>query len=76
MTSKYQMILVTINGERRELSNQFTLTQLLQNLELPLERIAVELNHDVVSRQNWETTKINDGDKLEIVHFVGGGTAF
>ncbi|MBC7796823.1 MAG: sulfur carrier protein ThiS [Pyrinomonadaceae bacterium] len=70
------MILVTINGERRELSNQFTLTQLLQKLELPLERIAVELNHDVVSRQNWETTKINDGDKLEIVHFVGGGTAF
>jgi sulfur carrier protein len=40
---------------------------------LPTERVAVELNKEVVRRKNWEITDIKDADKIEIVHFVGGG---
>ena len=38
------------------------------------DRVAVELNRDIVPRDKWNTTELNEGDRLEIVHFVGGGT--
>ena len=64
---------VTINGEEREILLQTNLAELLKTLEMPAERIAVELNREVVRRATWESTEIKNGDKLEIVHFVGGG---
>jgi thiamine biosynthesis protein ThiS len=42
-------------------------------LELPRERIAIELNQAVIRRAEWPATKLREGDKIEIVHFVGGG---
>lgn len=62
-----------VNGDERRINESVNLASLLQNLELPLQRIAVELNRNVVRRGDWETIEIKDGDKLEIVHFVGGG---
>ena len=50
-----------------------TLSALLDNLDLPSQRVAVELNKTVVRKQDWESTKISDYDKIEVVHFVGGG---
>lgn len=64
---------VVVNGEEREVEKNLTLSALLNHLELPSERIAVELNREVVRRADWEKIEIKDGDKLEIVHFVGGG---
>lgn len=64
---------VFINGETKEIAEAVNLTQLLEKFSLPQERIAVELNKQVVRRKDWETIKINDADKIEIVHFVGGG---
>ena len=64
---------IIINGEEREIPENFNLATLLQYLDLPAERIAVELNREVVRRSNWENIEIKSGDKLEIVHFVGGG---
>ncbi len=64
---------VFINGESREIPNVFNLTELLAHLSMPRERIAVELNKEVVRKKDWETIKINDADKIEIIHFVGGG---
>lgn len=49
------------------------LRELLEKLDLPTERIAVEVNKDVVRKKDWESVKISDEDKIEIVHFVGGG---
>jgi len=66
-----------INGEERDFSNSpvpFTLTALVDMLGMKSDRVAVELNHDIVSRDRWAETRLNDGDRLEIVHFVGGGT--
>jgi sulfur carrier protein len=64
---------VFINGETREIQNEINLSQLLKQLSLPSERIAVELNKEVVRRKDWENIKVKDADKIEIVHFVGGG---
>jgi thiamine biosynthesis protein ThiS len=65
---------VYVNGEPRELSAEISLTQLITQLDLPPARIAVELNRAVVRRSEWSTTTLKDEDRIEIVHFVGGGS--
>lgn len=64
---------VYVNGEIREVSSPLSLAQLIAELDLPPARIAVELNRVVVRRNEWSTTELNDDDRIEIVHFVGGG---
>lgn len=64
---------VFINGETREINQQLNLRELLERLDLPQERVAVELNKEVVRKKDWEAVKVSDGDKLEVIHFVGGG---
>ena len=67
---------VQINGEQREFSDRtLPLSELLQRLSLAPQRIAVELNREIVRRADWEQTEVSDGDRVEIVHFVGGGHA-
>ena len=65
---------VYVNGEAKELSDRISLAELITQLNLPAGRIAVELNRNVVRRNDWGTTMLADGDSLEIVHFVGGGS--
>lgn len=65
-----------INGEERSfdsLSAEFTLTALVESLGMKSDRVAVELNRDIVPREQWNRTALKNGDRLEIVHFVGGG---
>ncbi len=64
---------VIINGETKEIVNRVSLSELLRHFSLPDERIAIELNKEVVRKKDWENIKINDTDKIEIIHFVGGG---
>jgi sulfur carrier protein len=64
---------IFINGETREIQNGLKLSELLARLSLPSERIAIELNKEVVRRRDWENILVKDADKIEIVHFVGGG---
>ena len=64
---------VYLNGEAREFSSPVTLAQLITELDLPPSRIAVELNREVVRRNDWDATELRDDDRIEIVHFVGGG---
>lgn len=66
---------VYVNGEAKELSGSTSLADLINQLDLPATRIAVELNRVVVRRNDWSATVIQDEDRLEIVHFVGGGSA-
>ena len=65
---------VFVNGEPRELSAPISLAELITQLDLPAARIAVERNRVVVRRNDWSTTVLEDGDRIEIVHFVGGGS--
>ena len=62
-----------INGESREFSCGMTLAALVEHLGMKADRVAVELNLQIVSRTAWADTTLKDGDRLEIVHFVGGG---
>lgn len=64
---------ITINGEKREYAERQTVSELINSLNLPDQRIAVELNREIVRKKDWENTLLNDADKIEIVHFVGGG---
>ena len=62
-----------VNGERREVENATSVGRLLELLSLPEKRIAVELNGRVVGRADWPQAVLEQGDRVEVVHFVGGG---
>ena len=62
-----------INGEPRDIAGNATVQDLIQLLELKNDRVAVELNRQIVRRERWSETQLRDQDRLEIVHFVGGG---
>jgi thiamine biosynthesis protein ThiS len=64
---------VYVNGESRDVNGAPSLAELVTLLELPVARIAIELNREVVRRSEWGNTMLKDEDRIEIVHFVGGG---
>jgi sulfur carrier protein len=63
-----------INGADREFADISTLSSLIETLGMKSDRVAVELNREIVPRDRWSATRLNQGDRLEIVHFVGGGS--
>ncbi len=70
---------ILINGEDRSFddappSTPFTLSALIETLGMKSDRVAVELNRDIAPRDRWPHIELKDGDSLEIVHFVGGGS--
>jgi len=70
---KIVIMTIFINGEARELDDGLTVAAMLDALELPKQRVAIELNRRVVRKQEWESTAVADNDRIEVVHFVGGG---
>jgi thiamine biosynthesis protein ThiS len=64
---------IQLNGEQKEISDGSTVTSLLDSLGIGRDRVAVEINLDIVPRARHATHVINDGDRIEIVQFVGGG---
>ncbi|HWG40964.1 MAG TPA: sulfur carrier protein ThiS [Candidatus Acidoferrales bacterium] len=63
-----------LNGEQREFPDGLTVAALVAQIGIKSDRAAVELNLEIVPRARWDTTTLKDGDKVEVVHFVGGGT--
>ena len=66
---------LVINGEDRSFDSPLTLAGLVRHLGVKTDRVAIELNRDIVPRDRWDQTQLADGDRLEVVHFVGGGSA-
>jgi sulfur carrier protein len=64
---------VQINGDSRTLAAPLSLADLLEQLGMKQDRVAVELNRKIVPREKWSETSLSENDQLEIVHFVGGG---
>jgi thiamine biosynthesis protein ThiS len=62
-----------INGEDKTYTPPLRLSELISQMGLKGDRVAVELNLQIVPRDQWQLTNLSDGDRLEIVHFVGGG---
>lgn len=67
-------MLLFINGDEREFAaDGLTVAGLVEHMGMKADRVAIELNRDIVARDRWSTTPLSEGDRLEIVHFVGGG---
>jgi sulfur carrier protein len=64
---------ITINGEARDVPDGLNVAALLAHLGLATERVAIERNLEILPRAQWEATRVQPGDRYEIVHFVGGG---
>lgn len=64
---------ITLNGKPTDLTEGITLGELVVQLGLEAERVAIEVNEDVVPRKTFSETPVKPGDRIEIVTFVGGG---
>jgi thiamine biosynthesis protein ThiS len=65
---------LTINGKEQDFESTHTLASLMQQLGMKQDQVAVELNREIVRREQWGNINLTEGDRLEIVQFVGGGT--
>jgi len=66
-------VVITLNGERFELPNPMTVSDVLLHLDIDARRVAIEHNLEIIKRRTFETAVVKDGDRLEIVNAVGGG---
>lgn len=66
-------MIITVNGNKTELGSNISVAEMVEKLNLDLRKIAIERNMEIVSRSAYKDTILNDGDKIEIIHFIGGG---
>jgi len=64
---------ITLNGDKKEVPSDLTVFGLLEFLKIQHQRVAVELNMEIVKKDQYAATAIKDGDNLEVVSFMGGG---
>jgi thiamine biosynthesis protein ThiS len=67
-------IQIQVNGQARHVAEGQTVADLLRELDIKSERVAVELNLEIVDRQRFPTCRLQHGDRVEIISFIGGGT--
>tara|TARA_B100000242_G_C42754146_1_gene351491 strand:- start:384 stop:602 length:219 start_codon:yes stop_codon:yes gene_type:complete len=66
-------IKITVNGKQMQVIPKFSLKSLITKLKMPLNKIAIELNQKIIDKKNISRIQLKKGDKIEIVHFIGGG---
>lgn len=64
---------IIVNGANREVAGSLTVKGLLEKLDIKPENVVIELNREIIDKEQFEIAKIKENDQLEIVHFVGGG---
>ena len=69
-------ISIMVNGQPREVAESTTVTQLLEQLKIEPVRVVVELNLTILKRAQHVSTVLKEGDRVEVVHFVGGGAEY
>jgi len=70
---KINKIKIRINGKIKSLMNDFKLSNLLKNLKIPIKKVAIELNNEIIDKKKINKIILKNNDKIEIVHFIGGG---
>ena len=70
---KIKKIKIKINGKIKTIIDQLTLAVLMKDLKIPLNKVAIELNKEIVNKKKINKIKIKNNDVIEIVHFIGGG---
>jgi len=66
-------IKIKINGKLSTIQDNSTLNKYLKKLKVPLKKVAIELNQEIVNKNHLKKIKLKNNDKIEIVHFIGGG---
>ena len=70
---KIKKIQITINGKVKMLKENTNLSKLVKNLKIPIKKVAIELNQEIIDKKKIKKIIIKKNDKIEIVHFIGGG---
>ena len=70
---KIKKIKIKINGKIKSIIQDSNLFMVLKNLKIPLNKVAIELNEEIIDKKKINKIKLNKNDKIEIVHFIGGG---
>ena len=70
---KIKKIKIKINGKIKSINQDSNLSAVLKNLKIPLNKVAIELNEEIIDKKKINKLKLRKNDKIEIVHFIGGG---
>jgi sulfur carrier protein len=70
---KIKKIKIRINGKLSSINDNLSLLNLLNHLKIPLKKVAIELNLEIVDKNNLKKINLKNNDKIEVVHFIGGG---
>ncbi len=70
---KIKKIKIRVNGKVKSISEKYTMSNLVKNLKIPLKKVAIELNQEIIDKKNINKINLKKNDKIEIVHFIGGG---
>ena len=70
---KIKKIKIKLNGKFATINENLSLSIFLKELKIPLKKVAIELNQEIIDKNNLKTIKLKKNDKIEIVHFIGGG---
>ena len=70
---KIKKIKIKVNGKIKSINQDSTLYVVFKNLKIPLNKVAIELNEEIIDKKKINKIKLNKNDKIEIVHFIGGG---
>ena len=66
-------IKITVNGKQMQVITNFSLRSLITKLKIPINKIAIEMNQKIIDKKSISRIQLKKGDKIEIVHFIGGG---
>ena len=64
---------IKINGKKCIINSKMTLKEVIARFKIPLDKVAIELNENIIDKKKLDKIKVNNKDKIEIVHFIGGG---
>ena len=70
---KIKKIKIRVNGKVKSISDNYSVSDLVKNLKIPMKKVAIELNEEIIDKKNVNKIKLKQNDKIEIVHFIGGG---
>ena len=70
---KIKKIKIKVNGKVKTITDKSTILELVKNLNIPMKKVAIELNQEIIDKKNINNISLKKNDKIEIVHFIGGG---
>ena len=70
---KLKKIKIRVNGKIKSISDNYNMLDLVKSLKIPIKKVAIELNQEIIDKKKIDKTNLRNNDKIEIVHFIGGG---